>query len=102
MKSNKFTAEDLAVIGKVLTTLGELGITLLLQDLVPIMWDYGPHRLYQWEVITRDDDLFDSLKFEALLLRLNSEGKFKPQIYRAEEYPKGNSNFTRTYLTVYI
>ena len=103
MYSNlKFNNEDLAVIGKVLATLGELGITLLLQGPVPIMWDYGPHRLYQWEVITRDDDPFDCGKFEALLLGLNSEGKFEPQVYSVEDYPTEYGNFTRYYITVFI
>ena len=97
-----FNNEDLAVCGKVLTALGELGATLLLRDPVPVMWNGGPHRLYQWEVVTRDDGPFDSAKFEALLTALNSVGKFKPQIYSVEEYPAENNNFTCTYLTLCV
>ena len=100
--SSKFTAEDLAVIGKVLAALGELGITLLLRDPLPVMWDHGPYRLYQWEVITRDDGPFDCGKFEALLLGLNSEGKCKPQVYSVEDYPTEYGNFTQYYITVFI
>ena len=100
--SSKFTAEDLAVIGKGLAALGELGITLLLRDPLPVMCDHGPYRLYQWEVITRDDGPFDCGKFEALLLGLNSEGKFKPQVYSVEDYPTEYGNFTQYYITVFI
>ncbi len=103
MYSNlKFNNEDLAVIGKVLASLGELGITLLLRDPVPVMWDYGPHRLYQWEVITRNDEPIGTQAIEALLLGLNSEGKFKPQVYSVEDYPTEYGNFTRYYITVFI
>ena len=100
--SSKFTAEDLEVIGKVLAALGELGITLLLRDPVPVMWDHGPHRLYQWEAITRDDEPMDSRDIQVLLTAVNSVGQFKPQVYSVEDYPTECGNFTRYYITVFI
>ena len=100
--SSKFTAEDLAVIGKVLASLGELGITLLLRDPVPVMWDYGPHRLYQWEVITRNDDPIGTQAIEDLLGAVNSVGKFRPQVYSVEDYPTEYCKFTQYYITVFI
>lgn len=99
---SSFNSEDLAVIGKVLAALGELGITLLLREPVPTMWDYGPHRLYQWEVITRDDEPLDSVILEARLLEFNVSGKFKPQVYSVEDYPTEYGNFTQYYITVFI
>ena len=86
LRKSRFNSEDLAVIGKVLATLGELGITLLLQDPVPVMWDYGPHRLYQWEAITRDDEPVESKAIQVLLTAVNSVVHFKPQVYSVEEY----------------
>ena len=41
-------------------------------------------------------------EFEALLLGLNSEGKFKPQVYSVEDYPTEYGNFTQYYITVFI
>ena len=102
LRKSQFSSEDMAVIGKVLATLGELGITLLLQDLVPVMWDYGPYRLYQWEAITRDDEPVDSQAIQVLLTAVNSVGQVKPQVYSIEEYPAEEANFHRAYLTVYI
>ena len=102
LRKSKFNSEDLAVIGKVLAALGELGITLLLRDPVPVMWDYGPHRLYQWEVITRDDEPVDSKAIQVLLTAVNSVGQFKPQVYSVEDYPTEYGNFTRYFITVFI
>ena len=103
MYSNlKFNNEDLAVIGKVLATLGELGITLLLRDPVPVMWDYGPHRLYQWEVITRNDEPIGTQAIEDLLGAVNSVGNFRPQVYSVEDSPTEYGNFTQYYITVFI
>ena len=103
MYSNlKFNNEDLAVIGKVLATLGELGITLLLRDPVPVMWDYGPHRLYQWQITTSKTAHFDIEIFQMLLNALNNAGKYNPQLYSIESYPSEQKGYTHHYLTVYI
>lgn len=102
LRKSRFNSEDLAVIGKVLATLGELGITLLLQDPVPVMWDYGSHRLYQWEAITRDDEPVDSKAIQVLLTAVNSVGQFKPQVYSVEDYSTEYGNFTRYFITVFI
>lgn len=94
------SVEDAVVFGKLLTALGELNI--LPQD--PVAWDYGPHRLYQVSIITRDDKPFQFMvdQFCANLNRLNAVGTVKPQFYSTESYPAEVPNFHRDYLTVYI
>lgn len=94
------TVEDVVVFGKVLVVLGELG--LLPKD--PAAWNYGPHRLYQVTVLTRDDKPFQPMvdQFCASLERLNAVGTVKPQFYSTESYPAEFPNFHRDYLTVYI
>lgn len=96
------TGEDVAVCGKVLAALGELGIALLIQEPVPIMWDYGPHRLYQFQVLVRDDEPFDTDYFKKLMTAFNVVGRVKPLIYSVEEYSAENSNFTYMYVTMCI
>ncbi len=97
-----YSNEDLVVCGKVLAVLGELGNAHLLQGLAPVVWNYGPHRFYQWELVSRDDEPFDSETFYKLLAALNSVGKIKPQIHSIEDYPEEVRYFTRYYLSVYI
>ena len=93
-------AEDAVVWGKLLVALGELNI--LPQD--PVAWDYGPHRLYQVSILTRDDEPFLLMvdQFCASLDRLNTVGTIKPQFYSIENYPAEFPNFHRDYLTIYI
>ena len=93
-------SEDVQVIGKVLTALGDL--PLLLEELLPVTQDLGPHRLYTWQVLSRDDEPLDVMAFQNRLEELNRFGAWKPRLYLAEDYPAEYGNFTRTYLTVYI
>lgn len=92
--------EDAVVYGKLLTALGELDI--LPQD--PVTWDYGPHRLYQVSILTRDDEPFQLMveQFCTSLDRLNAVGTIRPQFYSVESYPAEFKNFRRDYLVVYI
>ena len=92
--------EDVQVIGKVLTALGDTLLTL--EGLMPTIWEYGPHKLYQWQFLTRDDGPFDAVAFQENLHTLNRSGRYKPQLYSVEEYPAEEANFHRAYLTVYI
>lgn len=89
------------VIGKVLTALA-MNVHLMLQDIMPVIWESGSHRLYQWEVISRDDDPFSAEGFETALLSLNTMGVFKPQLHSVDEYPVACSNLTNYYVTVYL
>lgn len=92
--------EDVQVIGKVLTALGDS--PLLLEELYPVTQDIGPHRLYTWQVLSRDDEPFDVIAFQQLLGELNRFGTWKPQLYLVEDYPTEYGNFTRYYVTVFI
>lgn len=95
------TAEDLAVWGKLLVILGELGDSLVLQDTMPIVWDQGAHRLYQMCVLCRDDHVPSEEKVCSILGGLNAVGSIKPQLYSIEEYPD-RRNFTRCYVTLFV
>lgn len=92
---NLDTTEDVVVFGKLLVALGEH----IPQDLVA--WDYGPHRLYQVSILTREDEPFIVEQFCNSLDNLNTVGPIKPQFYSIESYP-AFQNVQRSYITVYI
>ena len=97
---NGYTAEDIIVIGKVLSVLEELHA--LPQDLHPEIRDCGPHRLYEWSVLSRDDTALQELEVRAYLSIINTVGRIKPQLYSIEDYDIELPNFTRYYITIYI
>lgn len=100
---NQMTREDIAVTGAVLAALASTGIPMNIDEPLPLTEDRGPHRLYQWEVITRDDEPFNDTVFRKKLAAINRMMKYyKPQLYSVEEYPAEQSNFHRSYLTVYV
>ena len=95
-----YTAEDIIVIGKALSVLEELHA--LPQDLHPEIRDCGPHRLYEWSVLSRDDTALQELEVRAYLSIINTVGRIKPQLYSIEDYDAELPNFTRYYITIYI
>lgn len=97
---NGYNAEDFIVIGKVLSVLGELHAHP--QDPAPQIWDNGPHRLYEWCVLCRDDTALHEVEVRSYLSIINTVGQIKPQLYSIEDYNTELPNFTRCYITIYI
>ena len=97
---NGYTAEDIIVIGKALSVLEELHA--LPQDLYPEIRDCGPHRLYEWCALCRDDTALHEFEVQSYLSIINTVGRIKPQLYSIEDYDAELPNFTRYYITIYI
>lgn len=91
--------EDTVVLGKLQIALSELGLQF--QDI--IAKDYGPHRIYEAEIV--HDEPFQPLTvlFCRCLYMLNTAAPtFKPQFYCVVDCPDESANLIRTYLTVYL
>lgn len=92
--------DDTVVTGKVLAILGELHAHP--QDPAPQIWDNGPHRLYEWCVLCRDDMPLREQDVRAYLSVVNVVGRAKPGLYEIKSYGTHRPNLTRYYLRVYI
>lgn len=62
----------------------------------------GPHTIYSFAVLLRDDQKFPENEFSRLLDEHGKLGKIKPHFYGVKEYPASMRNFSRVYVSVYL
>lgn len=98
---------DRAIVYRVMSILAEMGLSRPISpyfDFDPqhCCRDYGPHRLYEFAVLVRDDLERDEFvrDFRELLNKYDNISTIKVDFYGITEYPGTLKNFSTIYLTV--
>lgn len=121
--SADMTREDMAVIAMLWLVLCNMGYDIQDTDLnnPGYIKRAGPHTIYTFSILLRDDEVFQKDKFCELLDAYSSISRFKVHYYDIEEYPGHSTcvscsdemdalaggalsllrNFTTIYISVY-